>query len=34
MRKAMEPIYAEMAKRVGKSLIDEVATTAGSGAGH
>jgi len=34
MRKAMEPIYADMAKRVGKSLIDEVAATAGSGAGH
>jgi C4-dicarboxylate-binding protein DctP len=24
MRKAMEPIYADMAARVGKSLIDEV----------
>jgi C4-dicarboxylate-binding protein DctP len=30
MRKAMEPIYADMAARVGKGLIDEVLkTTAG-----
>jgi C4-dicarboxylate-binding protein DctP len=34
MRKAMEPIYAEMGARVGKSLIDEVIATAGTGAGH
>jgi C4-dicarboxylate-binding protein DctP len=34
MRKAMEPIYADMAARVGKSLIDEVVATAGAGAGH
>jgi len=34
MRKAMEPIYADMAARVGKSLIDEVIATAGTGAGH
>jgi C4-dicarboxylate-binding protein DctP len=34
MRKAMEPIYADMGARVGKSLIDEVIATAGTGAGH
>jgi len=34
MRKAMEPIYADMGARVGKSLIDEVLTAAGTGAGH
>ncbi len=34
MRKAMEPIYAGMAARVGKSLIEEVATTAGVTVGH
>jgi C4-dicarboxylate-binding protein DctP len=34
MRKAMTPIYADMAARVGKSLIDEVATTAGVTLSH
>jgi C4-dicarboxylate-binding protein DctP len=29
MRKAMEPIYADMAARVGKGLIEEVLKTTG-----
>jgi C4-dicarboxylate-binding protein DctP len=34
MRKAMEPIYADMASRVGKQVIDDVVKTVGSGATH
>ncbi|MEI9803398.1 MAG: TRAP transporter substrate-binding protein [Pseudolabrys sp.] len=34
MRKAMEPIYADMASRVGKQMIDDVVKTVGSGATH
>jgi hypothetical protein len=30
MRKAMEPIYEDMAKRVGKQLIDDVVKTVSS----
>jgi C4-dicarboxylate-binding protein DctP len=34
LRKAMEPIYAEMASRVGKDLIDEIIKTVGGSATH